>query len=213
VYSFIREVLNDDRYFYAYGNIERLRLKMLQGSSETMTEDLALQQKKFGQLLFRMVDYYAPASIIELGTSSGFTTLYLASANAGTPIVTTDTEISEQALQRFTDLQLNHIKTIKGEKISALSTAITQLGRADLVFIGDNQEPDEMLQHFHQLLPALHSGSMLIFNGIHRSREIEQAWKQIQTHASVTLTVDLFFIGIVLFRKENKAQQHFTIRF
>ena len=32
-------------------------------------------------------------------------------------------------------------------------------------------------------------------------------------HVAVTLTIDLFNIGIVLFRKENKAKQHFTIRY
>jgi hypothetical protein len=42
---------------------------------------------------------------------------------------------------------------------------------------------------------------------------MEEAWQQIKEHPSVTLTIDLFFVGFVFFRKEQKVQQHFAIRF
>jgi hypothetical protein len=42
---------------------------------------------------------------------------------------------------------------------------------------------------------------------------MEEAWKQIQEHPSVKLTIDLFFIGIVFFNPDFKVKQHFKIRF
>ena len=42
---------------------------------------------------------------------------------------------------------------------------------------------------------------------------MEEAWNEIKQHTSVTLTIDLFFIGIVFFRTEQKTKEHFTIRF
>ena len=42
---------------------------------------------------------------------------------------------------------------------------------------------------------------------------MEDAWQYIQQHKNVTATIDLFFIGIVLFRKDFKAKQHFSIRY
>jgi hypothetical protein len=42
---------------------------------------------------------------------------------------------------------------------------------------------------------------------------MEKAWDEIKKQEEVTLTIDLFYIGIVFFRKENKQKQHFTIRY
>ena len=103
VYEFITTVLNDDRHFYAYQPIEKLRQQLLSDNKEIEIEDFgagsrvaktknrkiskiarsSLKPKKFGQLLFRIVDHYSPFSIIELGTSLGITTAYLAAAKKG----------------------------------------------------------------------------------------------------------------------------------
>jgi hypothetical protein len=42
---------------------------------------------------------------------------------------------------------------------------------------------------------------------------MESAWKSIQNHPSVTLSIDLFFIGIVFFNDDFKVKQDFTLRF
>jgi hypothetical protein len=63
------------------------------------------------------------------------------------------------------------------------------------------------------LLSKIEEKSILIFDDIHWSTEMEMAWKQIQNHPQVTVTIDLFFIGLVFFRKENKVKQHFQINF
>jgi hypothetical protein len=42
---------------------------------------------------------------------------------------------------------------------------------------------------------------------------MEEAWKLIQQDDSVTLTIDLFFIGLVFLSPDFKVKQHFTIRF
>jgi hypothetical protein len=42
---------------------------------------------------------------------------------------------------------------------------------------------------------------------------MESAWDFIKNNQSVTLSVDLFFIGIVFFRKDFKEKQHFAIQF
>ena len=69
------------------------------------------------------------------------------------------------------------------------------------------------MRYFSQLLPALHADSILVFDDIHWSREMEDAWEEIKKNPAVTCTLDLFFIGIVFFRKEFYEKQHFLIRF
>jgi hypothetical protein len=55
--------------------------------------------------------------------------------------------------------------------------------------------------------------SIFIFDDIHWSLEMEQAWEQIKMNPEVRCTIDLFFIGIVFFRQEFKETQHFKIRY
>ena len=83
----------------------------------------------------------------------------------------------------------------------------------DLVFIDGNHLKIPTLEYFTWFLEKSTEQSIFIFDYIHWSAEMEEAWKQIQTHASVTLTIDLFFVGLVFFNKDFKARQHFVIRF
>jgi hypothetical protein len=63
------------------------------------------------------------------------------------------------------------------------------------------------------LLEASNPGTILIFDDIHWSEEMEEAWNEIKKHSSVKLTIDLFFIGIVFLRPEQRIKQHFVIHF
>jgi predicted O-methyltransferase YrrM len=88
-----------------------------------------------------------------------------------------------------------------------------QLTKVDFAFIDGNHRKDPTIKYFEQLLPHTNEYSILIFDDIHWSKEMEAAWEYIKAHEAVTLSIDLFFIGIVFFRKEQKVKQHFTIRF
>ena len=235
VYEFITRVLNDDRYFYAYETIERIRQELLTDVREIELEDFgagsrvkktnirrvsdiarsSLKPKKYGQLLFRIADHYAPASILELGTSLGITTAYFAMAKKDAKVITMEgaRSVAELAGNNFEKLGLANIELLTGNFDTTLTSAIAKAGQVDLAFIDGNHRYEPTIRYFKEMLPSIHPYSMLIFDDIHWSSEMEQVWKEIQEHASVTLTIDLFFIGIVLFRKENKAKQHFTIRF
>jgi hypothetical protein len=42
---------------------------------------------------------------------------------------------------------------------------------------------------------------------------MEKAWEEIKQHPHVTLTIDLFFIGLVFVRQAQKEKEHFVIRY
>ena len=143
VFDFIKNVLNDKRYFYAYQYAEEVRKKMLIDERELTIQDFgagssqvkgnkrkvssitrsSLKPAKYGQLLFRMVNYYQPASVIELGTSLGVTTAYLALANTNVMVNTMEgaTEVADIALENFKGLALNNINLVKGNFDETLS--------------------------------------------------------------------------------------------
>ncbi|MBV9988790.1 MAG: class I SAM-dependent methyltransferase [Chitinophagaceae bacterium] len=235
VFEFITQVLNDDREFYAYQPIENLRQLLLHDERELLVEDLgagsrlqktnrrrikdiakaSLKPKKFGQLLFRIADHYAPGSVLELGTSLGITTAYLASAKNSAQVITMEgaDAVGEQAMQNFNKLQLHNIQLVKGNFDDTLAAALQTLRQVDLCFVDGNHRYEPTVRYYRQLLPAMHDHSILIFDDIHWSREMEQAWNEIRQDERITISIDLFHIGLVFFRQENKVKQHFAIRF
>ncbi len=236
VFDFITKVLNDYTEYPCYSQIEKVRKEMLQTKTTVQVEDFgagsvtgnikerkvstiassALKPKKFSQLLFRIAQYYKTENIIELGTSLGITTSYLASAYAKSQVTTMEgsENIASLAKSNFSKLNLKNIKSVVGNFDEILQPYLLQLSKpVDLAFIDGNHRKQPTIDYFNILKPYISDNSILIFDDIHWSAEMEEAWKVITGDASVTLSIDLFFIGIVFFRKEQKSRQQFIIRF
>jgi precorrin-6B methylase 2 len=241
VFQFICEVLNDDREYYCYATIEKLRQQLKYDKTEIILEDFgagsrthsaykrricdiaksSLKTKKFGQLFFRIINFCLStslerdATILELGTSLGITTAYLASANKNYKVVTIEgaKAVAEIAKKNFQRLELNNIELIEGNFDYTLVQILKELSAIDFAFIDGNHRKEPTISYFKEILAKTSEHSILIFDDIHWSREMEEAWEYIKHHGSVTLSIDLFFIGIVFFRKEQREKQHFTIRF
>ena len=235
VYDLVRNVLMDTRSFYAYKQVEGLREQLLQDKTLIEVEDFgagsvtgssrqrsvasiarhAAKSRKWGQLLFRIVHYYAPLNILELGTSLGISTSYMALGCRDARIVTGEgsAAIAEMARRNFKALKLDNIQLTTGNFDNTLGGMLNQLPTIDLAFLDGNHRLEPTLRYFDQLLPKIHSASVVIIDDIHWSPDMEQAWQVIRNHASVKCSIDLFFIGIIFFREEFHEKQHFTIRF
>jgi predicted O-methyltransferase YrrM len=235
VFQFILHVLNNRSGYSSPEMIEQLRKTLMQNRRLLEIDDFgagsrvakqkkrtvaelagtALKPKKYAQLLFRLVKHYQPQTMLELGTSLGITTSYLASANPSARLVTIEGSkaIAEVAAENFYRLGLNNIRQRIGNFDDLLPAETTGASPLDLAYIDGNHRYEPTINYFHQLLPVLHNNSILVFDDIHWSAEMEKAWEEIKQHPSVQCTVDIFFLGFVFFRKEFKEKQHFAVRF
>ena len=235
VFTFITRVLNDDRFFYAFFPIEDLRTNLLADtnlltidasdikSTEENKKKLSIHDiarstgssRKTGQLLFRIVNHYSPDSILVLGNSLGIDTAYLAAANTSLQLTTLqqDKMIAAMAMKHFQILDLKNIHMLVGDCKQLLDEYIKKNNKIGLMYSNINTDYASMMVYFNQLLGSIQPDSILIFQNIHFSRDMERAWEEIKANEIVTLTIDLFYTGIVLFRKENKVKQDFSIRF
>ncbi|MBK9358768.1 MAG: class I SAM-dependent methyltransferase [Bacteroidales bacterium] len=89
---------------------------------------------------------------------------------------------------------------------------LRQTAIIDYAFIDGNHTKEATLRYFGQLVKHAGNNSVYIFHDIHWSAEMEQAWNEIKNHEKVIITIDLFHMGLVFFRKEL-SRQHFIIRF
>jgi predicted O-methyltransferase YrrM len=235
VFDFVIHVLNDKKKYECYKKIESLREQLLKDNAIIEVEDFgagsavipsrkrkinviaksSLKNEKFAKLLYRIVNYYKPQSVIELGTSLGITSCYIACANKNADVLTFEgsKEIAKIAKQNFEKANLENISLIEGNFDVTFKETLSKLKTVDLAFIDGNHRRNATLDYFSSLLKKSNSASVFIFDDIHWSAGMEEAWKQIQYHDEVKLTIDLFFIGLVFFNPDFKVKQHFTIRF
>jgi predicted O-methyltransferase YrrM len=161
------------------------------------------------------VKHYQPKTIIELGTSLGITTSYLSAGNPNETMTTIEGSkaVAEVAKENFSKLNIQNIRLLQGNFDDLLPPVIRQHSSIDLAYIDGNHRYEPTIRYFKQLLPLTHNDSILVFDDIHWSKEMEQAWEEIKQHPSVQCTIDIFFLGFVFFRSEFKVKQDFQIRF
>jgi predicted O-methyltransferase YrrM len=235
VFQFILHVLNNRSGYVPPVEMEQLRNALLHDQRILEIEDFgagsrvarqkkrrvselaksAPKSKKYAQLLFRLVKHYQPKTILELGTSLGVTTSYLSAASPAANITTIEGSkaIAGVAAENFHRLYLENVRLQVGNFDELLPSVVQELSSIDLAYIDGNHRYQPTVNYFQQLLPALHNDSILVFDDIHWSAEMEKAWEEIKQHPAVLCTVDVFFLGFVFFGSEFKVKQHFTVRF
>lgn len=187
------------------------------------------------KLLYRICNYLQIQNVLELGTSLGIASSAIA-ANKKTKLTTVEgcPETAKIARQQFKKYGLNTIELMNAQ----FETAISQLNtdpnnkqettdnsqpltptselqtsdKFDLIYFDGNHQKEATLKYFKELLPTAHNGSVFIFDDIHWSQEMEEAWEEIKACPEVRVTIDTFQWGLVFFRKEQRKQD-FIIRF
>jgi predicted O-methyltransferase YrrM len=234
IFSFINDVLHDKRTFYFFDEIKKLKVGLEHNDALIDVNDFGAGSKtiaagkrkvsviakkssisiKYGQLLSHIVNHFQCNTILELGTSLGIGTAYLAAANSKAKIITFEgaTALAALAQQNWAQLKLSNIKVVTGNFDAVLPTALSKLNTVNLAFIDGNHSYEPTINYFNQLLKYTTSDSILIFDDIHWSAEMQKAWKEICSHPAVTVTIDLYRLGIVFFRKEQ-AKENFILYF
>ena len=163
-------------------------------------------------LLNKLVSYFQFNNGLELGTSVGIASAAIAQDN---PIQLTTLEGCPEtagiAQLYFNKFNLKNIDLQIGEFENLLKSFSETESKIDFIYFDGNHQKAPTLKYFKQLLPLAHNNSVFIFDDIHWSKEMEEAWEEIKVHPEVRITVDSFFWGMVFFRKEQE-KEHFTIR-
>nr|WP_315143055.1 class I SAM-dependent methyltransferase [uncultured Flavobacterium sp.] len=167
---------------------------------------------KRAELLFRITQYFKPQSVLEIGTSLGLATSALALGNPKAKLTTLEgcPETSKIAKEQLQKSNFENVSTIT-TKFESFFTSDQLDSNYDLIYFDGNHSKKATLTYFEQLLPTINNETLWIFDDIHWSNDMEEAWEQIKEHPKVRVTIDTFQWGFVFFREEQ-AKEHFTIR-
>lgn len=229
------EVLQDTRHYYAFDEIAFRRDQLLQSTEripvadfgagshavqgrERLVADIArtsLTSAHFGKLLFRLAQFNQPKTILELGTSLGISAAYLAKAAPEARLITLEgsPQIARIAREQFKSLGLPHVEVLEGEFGNTLPKALAQVQTLDMVFIDGNHQFEPTLAYFHQIKPYLHDHAIVIFDDIHWSKGMHQAWEALKKDPMVRVSIDLFYKGIIAFEPSFREPVHVRMRY
>ena len=235
VYAFIKNVLNTKSKGQNIDAIELYRQQLLNNQKEITILDLgagadpkgnksrtiaqiakgALKPKKYSSLLSRIVKYYQPSQVLEMGTSLGITTCYLAHGVPNASVVTMEgaPTVAHEALTTFKNLGFQNIQLIEGNFDQSLPNYLQSVSTIGIAYVDGNHKYEPTMQYFNLLLTKSDEHSIFIFDDIHWSSEMEKAWAEIKADTRISLTIDLFYIGIVFLKKGNKEKENFIIKF
>jgi len=234
VYDFVTKVIEDHRQYPDYKRLAKSRHNLLRDNNVIETVDfgsgaknkafitfhdsvkhltkLRSQSVRETQLLFRIVKYFKPKTILEFGTAAGIGSMALALGNPSANVISMEgcASLASVAESQFRQNGIENIEQIIGNFDNVLHEVFEKVTTLDLVFFDGNHRKIPTLDYFTHCLVKANEKSIFIFDDIHWSVEMEEAWQEIQKNTSVTLSLDLFYLGIVFFQP-GIEKQHFVL--
>lgn len=228
------KVILPKKSFYSFDEIDAIRAMLcknhntikvtdfgagshLNNSKEKMISTIAknaAKSKRIGELLAVLCNEVQPQHALELGTSLGISTLYQYSGTKKANWTTMEgcPETAKIAQKVFNSYQANSIKIVVGDFSKTLPKVVQDYPKLDYVFFDGNHQKQPTIDYFETCLPKATDHSLFIFDDIHWSKGMEEAWDYIKNHPKVSVSIDLFWIGLVFFKKDQK-KENFVLRF
>lgn len=233
VNELISEVIKSDQQFYAFKEIEGIRSALkknnatikitdfgagsnINNSNERKISDVASNSAKapgLGQMMFRLINKFQPQSMLELGTSLGVSACYQIAANKGANFTTMEgcPETAKVAKKVLSNFKAEQVKIKVGDFTKTLPEVLDSYQQLDYVFFDGNHQKAPTIEYFDKCLEKAHDNTIFVFDDIHWSKGMEEAWDYIKYHPSVTVTVDIFWVGLVFFSKDQ-TKENFIIQ-
>lgn len=234
VFDFYQNVFKNQNTAPGFEAIESLRKELLKrdteiikiidygagpkknSSNERIVSEVAkisLSSPKWCKFLYHLVRHYRLNNIVELGTSLGITSCYLGYAAPDGIVYSLEgaSAYIDIARQNYNKLGLKNVLTSEGNIDLTLIKTLRHVEWVDLVFFDANHRYEPTIRYFETCLKKSHPGSVFIFDDIHWSKEMNQAWEEIISRPEVSISINLFQMGLVFFN-EGVEKQHFILK-
>lgn len=231
IFNLVTKCFYDNTNYSEYAFLKAFRKRLLKNCNFINVEDFGAGSRVFrssqrrvcdiaktagittrrAQLLYRLCRYFKPAHVLEAGTSLGLATAAMSYGHPYASIRTVEgcRQTSDVAQSAFDAASLTSI-ALFNDRFDTVFDTLKDI-QFDMIYFDGNHQKDATLSYFETLLPTAHNDSVWIFDDIHWSKDMEEAWSAIQQHPKVRVTVDTYQWGLVFFRREQE-KEHFTIR-
>jgi predicted O-methyltransferase YrrM len=233
VYDLVSRVFRNKIRFDIVLRIEMIRKRLLKDQTKITINDLGAGQerrskqrkvseivrysainKKYGNLLFNLAAEFGQPSILEMGTSFGISSMYLAASSPDSTVYTIEgcPECAAVAKDNFREAGITNIIQFTGSFDNVIPEVIEKGIRPGLVFIDGNHRKEPTLKYFSYLVESVEGEMVFVIDDIHYSKEMSEAWETIKDSKGVSATIDILRMGIVFIRC-NITRNHYRIRY
>lgn len=234
IYGFYKDVIKKEKHVAVFQGIENVRNDLLVDNRKIKIDDLgagsivtnsltrkissiaksAVTSSKDSRLYCRILDHIEAQNILELGTSLGINTMYLASNKFVKNIYTVEgcKQTAAVAKTNFSSFRTDKINLIEQPIEQALVHVFNRINSLDVILFDANHTYEATLKYYKMCKPYIHEHSILIFDDIHWSHGMTLAWEEIKKEIEVTLTIDLFDLGLVFFKKDLEKENYVLCR-
>lgn len=231
VYSLVTQCFYDKKTKPEYATLKAYRNRLLSNKNSIEVTDFGAGSRVFksnkrqiskiaqtagittkrAKMLVRITQYFKPKNVLEIGTSLGLGTSALALGNSNAKVISLE-GCPQTAATAQENLQHFNLKNVQ-VKVGEFTQSFTDLQNQtfDLIYFDGNHQKQATLDYFEALLPTIHNDTVWIFDDIHWSESMSEAWELIKNKPEVRVTIDTYQWGFVFFRKEQE-KEHFTIR-
>lgn len=235
VYNLLKEVFYSEISGFDFSKIEKRRNDLMHQDRQIDVTDLgagadkwktsqrkisdiaknSLKRKKYAQLIYKLVHYFQPKTTLELGTSLGITSVYIGQGYSNGQVVTIEgcPNIAAVAQETFIETDTKNILPYIGSFDEVLPKIFINHPVLDFVFIDGNHAYAPTMRYFEECLKFSNTDTVFIFDDIHWSSDMEKAWSEIKRHPKVTITIDIYEMGLVFLRNENKEAENFIVKY
>jgi predicted O-methyltransferase YrrM len=233
VFNLVTKCFYDKQVYPEYWALKNYRKALLQNKNTIEVTDFGAGSRVFksneravnkiaktagitskrAELLFRIVRYFQPENILEIGTSLGLATSALSLGNTKAKITTLEgcKNTLHQCQSQLQKFNLKNVDSVATEFNAYLTNFVLPTSYFQLIYFDGNHSKAATLNYFELLLPTVTNETVWIFDDIHWSKDMEEAWEIIKNHPKVSVTIDTFQWGLVFFRPEQE-KEHFVIR-
>ena len=167
-----------------YKKIDKNSWKTFQKSNNELLKNKKIKNShKKAKILLKLIHYFKPKNNLEITSSLDLAVIKHAMNSRNTYVTTIANTPTE-----ISEVTLNR--------------------KFDCIYFHKNQIT---LKTFNTCLKTINNNSFFIFNDIYGSSETIKNWLSIKNHPKVKISLDLFYFGVIFFRKEQ-VKEHFKIR-
>jgi predicted O-methyltransferase YrrM len=234
VFDVVSKVFRNKTDAGVVNSAEMIRKKMISDNRSIVINDLGAGSRKFksnsrrvsdiaryspvtpkyGRLLSAMAASFGAPMIIELGTSLGISTAYMAGSCFPTTVYTIEGCHATAAIahENFTEAGLSNIKILEGSFEEILPSFAKNPDTPGLVFIDGNHRKEPVIRYFNEIAAISGRDTVVIVDDINYSKEMAEAWNELKKHERVSVSIDVFRMGILFFR-EGISHNEYVIRY
>ena len=188
-------------------------------SSKPVTKDkisriarTAVSGKLKSRWLHNICAYFQPNNLLEMGTSLGLSASYLSQNTTHLTTLEGNPSIAKVAKDILRQQNIQNVEVIPGNFDVTLSETLQTKALPDMVYLDGNHTYEATIRYFHQLMASVKEEEMiLIFDDIYWSEGMMQAWEEIKSNTNISLSIDIYFFGLIFFKTKTIAPKHYKL--